>query len=990
MHRMSYRTWTWMAIGMAAALAMGLLLGTPAQANPIPTFGARLSENQVHGYQWPLGETVTLTIDDPSNGTGVDYEDTQLVGAAPWNSEETFVVFDLQDAFQLLPGQLITLSDSTTAKSHTVIAVAVTSVNLVADTVAGTASPGDVVVNIWDAAGGASRHELTDSLGNWSADFSGPGDEGGESATYDIDLGTRGEALQNDGDGDFTNVSWQVPNPWLDARPSDERVDASHWTPEATVTLTIDDDGNAGNGVLYTDSASTDQWGDVQFRLEGIFDIQAGHVVTLSDGTFTKMHTVTDLEMRMADHESDVIWGVAHPGSPLHLELENPDVAQDVTTDSTGTWSVNFAELSVDILLGTKGQVTQADEDGDRTMVDLSMPYSFLVALDDNPALPPSYYISIPMWPGQRPWPKPVPFTFTLTIDDPTTPEVPDYTEQRLVTSTERFVEFKLTSLSIPQRGHMVTITDGEITKRHRVVDVLITSVNEANDTIYGHGDPDADVRVEVCDESGSCVDDEVHPDAAGQWSIAFSGEADIRPGMLVRAQQGDPDGENTFSCWTLPLDSDGDGVYDGVDNAPSDYNPDQSDLDGDGVGDVADPCPSDLSDTCDANRSAAESVGPGGGTLTTPDGSVAIAIPAGALANDTSISITDLGSGYELTTDLGQATAVFGVEVGPPGTVFALPITIVFAWEDSDGDGVVDNTDLKEPDLLISKDGVIITSRCAVDAGCDASANTFTFQVSGLSKLALVSVHNVAPTITSITAPLEPVQVNSSVQVSGDFVDPWPPGTHTALWDWGDGTTSKGVVSEADGSGTIAGSHSYDIPGIYTLALTVIDQYSASHSAESEYLVVYEPEGGFVTGGGWIDSPPGAYAPAPSLSGKANFGFVSKYKKGADVPTGETEFQFKVADLRIHSDSYQWLVVVGAKAQFKGVGTINGEGDYGFMITVIDVALTPDADTDKFRIKIWDWEDGTIVYDNQMGDADNVEPTTVTGGGSIVVHKAK
>ena len=42
--------------------------------------------------------------------------------------------------------------------------------------------------------------------------------------------------------------------------------------------------------------------------------------------------------------------------------------------------------------------------------------------------------------------------------------------------------------------------------------------------------------------------------------------------------------------------------------------------------------------------------------------------------------------------------------------------------------------------------------------------------------------------------------------------------------------------------------------------------------------LAVYDTGGGFVTGGGWITSPPGAYASDPQLTGKAQFGFVSKY----------------------------------------------------------------------------------------------------------------
>jgi hypothetical protein len=55
--------------------------------------------------------------------------------------------------------------------------------------------------------------------------------------------------------------------------------------------------------------------------------------------------------------------------------------------------------------------------------------------------------------------------------------------------------------------------------------------------------------------------------------------------------------------------------------------------------------------------------------------------------------------------------------------------------------------------------------------------------------------------------------------------------------------------------------------------------------------VVIDDPSAGFVTGGGWIDSPTGAYQPNPTLRGKASFGFVSKYQNGAKTPTDETEF---------------------------------------------------------------------------------------------------
>ena len=114
----------------------------------------------------------------------------------------------------------------------------------------------------------------------------------------------------------------------------------------------------------------------------------------------------------------------------------------------------------------------------------------------------------------------------------------------------------------------------------------------------------------------------------------------------------------------------------------------------------------------------------------------------------------------------------------------------------------------------------------------------------------------------------------------------------------------------------------------------------------------------------------------------------MSKYKKKDEVPTGNTQFVFKAGDLKFHSTSYEWLVVAHHKAKYKGSGTVNGDGDYGFMPSAIDANLTPSTDVDLLRIKIWDKDNGdSVVYDNQMGDDDNADPATVIGGGSIVIH---
>jgi hypothetical protein len=162
-----------------------------------------------------------------------------------------------------------------------------------------------------------------------------------------------------------------------------------------------------------------------------------------------------------------------------------------------------------------------------------------------------------------------------------------------------------------------------------------------------------------------------------------------------------------------------------------------------------------------------------------------------------------------------------------------------------------------------------------------------------------------------------------------------------------------------------------------------------------SGYVVVYEPSGGFVTGGGWIWSRAGAcrlVASCEGRTGRASFGFVAKYLPGANTPSGNTEFQFRAGDFRFSSTSYQWLVVAGARAQYKGEGTMNGQGRYRFLLTAIDGEVAGGGGVDRFRIKVWqvngDGSDGAVVYDNQMDATEDSDASSALGGGSIVIHK--
>jgi hypothetical protein len=249
-------------------------------------------------------------------------------------------------------------------------------------------------------------------------------------------------------------------------------------------------------------------------------------------------------------------------------------------------------------------------------------------------------------------------------------------------------------------------------------------------------------------------------------------------------------------------------------------------------------------------------------------------------------------------------------------------------------------------------------------------------------------------PVILNLLVTPNPVQVNTATTLTATANDTSTGGSSLASVEYRIDGGPYLPMSASDGTFNSAVENitsvvaAFPASGIHELCVRGKDVANNVGAESCVLLAVYDPEGGFVTGGGWIDSPIGAYAANPALTGKANFAFNSKYAPGANIPTGQTQFKFKTADLEFQSTSYEWLVVAGARAQFKGAGTINGTGSYQFMLTAIDANLPGGGSSaDKFRIKITG-DGGGVVYDNKMGSSDSGNDSTEIGGGSIVIHK--
>lgn len=145
--------------------------------------------------------------------------------------------------------------------------------------------------------------------------------------------------------------------------------------------------------------------------------------------------------------------------------------------------------------------------------------------------------------------------------------------------------------------------------------------------------------------------------------------------------------------------------------------------------------------------------------------------------------------------------------------------------------------------------------------------------------------------------------------------------------------------------------------PGVYTVGVRARDGSGAWSATATALLVVFDPSGGFVTGGGWIvPGGPGSDAGdlLPGLDGtsKANFGFNIKYQKATStVPGGALQFHYNTGKLHLKSSAFDWLVVTNTNwARFQGLATIDGAGGglYPFRVDARDG--TPD----RLVLRVW------------------------------------
>lgn len=97
------------------------------------------------------------------------------------------------------------------------------------------------------------------------------------------------------------------------------------------------------------------------------------------------------------------------------------------------------------------------------------------------------------------------------------------------------------------------------------------------------------------------------------------------------------------------------------------------------------------------------------------------------------------------------------------------------------------------------------------------------------------VHVANIPPVVEPVTLSMGVIPLGGSVEAQAAFSDPGVLDTHTAVIDWGDGSTpDAAAVTENNGQGVAAGQHSYNTPGSFTIQTTITDKDGGAGAAST------------------------------------------------------------------------------------------------------------------------------------------------------------
>jgi hypothetical protein len=311
---------------------------------PNPRFTVFPEWEWFDGMDWPDGATVDITVDGKPKC------------AVAAESLSGFFNGSFGEDCDVEIGNTVTFTDGETIRTHTIQNIAITVVDKVANTVAGTADVG-ALIYAWVHEYGYEM-QLTVEDGTWLADFG--------SAGLDLVENMGGRAEIRDEFGNATAVDWWIPNPHFTVFPEGEWFDGYDWPDGATVTITVED-----KEVCETEGVSSENFFNGGFP-EGC-DIVIGDVVTFIDGATTRTHEVRNLSISLVDAEANIVAGTADAFAEVFVWPHATGEQVMVTADGEGNWMADFNGM-FDLVPDECGRAEIRDVVGNATAVDWCVP----------------------------------------------------------------------------------------------------------------------------------------------------------------------------------------------------------------------------------------------------------------------------------------------------------------------------------------------------------------------------------------------------------------------------------------------------------------------------------------------------------------------------------------------------------------------------------------------------------------------------------------
>jgi hypothetical protein len=346
---------------------------------PNLTLEVHPQDDWVYAFGWDKGVKLTLSVADARGNHLGNF--TTIVGGSPWDPDYPRADFTQTD-FDFQPGQVLTVSGSGLTIAYTIQNPKVTRIDMVADTISGTGTPGErmhICANLPDQC--IERWTTIDEHGNWVVNFNTPSDPSDSPGSFTLQPGSTGWAVEIDAPGNQTWADgWWRPIITLNVNPQHDWLDVYGLDVGFEVTLSIADvRGNLlGNYTATVAENSYDpNFPQADFSQTG-FDFKPGQVLTVSWHGFTKTYTIQNPKVTKIDVIADTISGTGTPGDQVHLCANLNGQCNEErweSIDKNGNWVISFAAPtnpsdtpgSFDLQPGSNGWADEIDADWDQT-----------------------------------------------------------------------------------------------------------------------------------------------------------------------------------------------------------------------------------------------------------------------------------------------------------------------------------------------------------------------------------------------------------------------------------------------------------------------------------------------------------------------------------------------------------------------------------------------------------------------------------------------